>query len=221
MRIGIVGGTGKLGSGLAIRFARAGHQVLIGSRREDKARAHAADLAAKGHGALEGGANEWAAAGAEIVVLTVPYAAHGDTTRAIAGAASGKVVVDATVPLTPPKVSVVHVPPGRAAALEAQAILGPETPVAAAFHHVSAAHLADPGHALACDVLVAADDERAKTGAMALVRELGVRALDAGSLANAVALESLTPVLIHLNRTYKSKGAGVVFTDLPGETTGR
>jgi hypothetical protein len=215
MRIGIVGGTGKLGTGLAIRLARAGHDVFVGSRREDKARAHATDLVAKGHGAISGGGNEWAARDAELIVLTVPYAAHGDTARSIAGPARGKVVIDATVPLTPPKVSLVHLPPGRAAALEAQAIFGPETPVAAAFHHLSAAHLSDPAHALECDVLVAADDERAKAAAMAVARDLGVRALDAGPLGNAVALESLTPVLIHLNRTYKSKGAGIVFTDLP------
>jgi predicted dinucleotide-binding enzyme len=80
---------------------------------------------------------------------------------------------------------------------------------------VSAAHLADLSHAIDCDVLVAADDARAKTAALGLVRDLGLRGLDAGPLANAIALESLTPVLIHLNKTYKSAGAGVVFTDLP------
>src|SRR5262249_9607879 len=121
-------------------------------------------------------------------------------------------------PLRPPKVGRVQLPRGRAAALEAQAIVGAETPVAAALHHVSASHLIDPSYAVQCDVLVAADDERARSTALALVRDLGLRGLDAGPLDNAVALESLTPVLIHLNRKYGSSGAGIVFTDLPDET---
>ena len=154
--------------------------------------------------------------GARIVVLTVPYDAHGDTLRAIAQAVAGKVVIDVTVPLKPPKVSRVQLPPGQAAALEAQALLGASTPVVATLHHVSATHLADPSHPIECDVLVAADDAPAKATAIGLVRDLGLRGLDAGPLANAIALESLTPVLIHLNRVYKSQGAGIVFTDLPG-----
>lgn len=216
MRIGIVGGTGKQGSGLAVRWARTGHTIAIGSRDAAKARTHAAELAAAGHGQVEGGDNAWAARGADVVLLSVPYEAHGATLLAIKDAVAGKVLVDMTVPLKPPKVSRVQLPAGQAAALEAQAILGPATPVAAALHHVSATHLADPSHRIECDVLVVADDARAKTTAMQLVRDLGLRALDAGPLANAIALESLTPVLIHLNRTYKSQGAGVVFTNLPG-----
>jgi NADPH-dependent F420 reductase len=215
MRIGIVGGTGKLGSGLAVRWARAGHSIALGSRDAARARDRAAALAAEGH-AVEGGDNAWAAREGELVVLTVPYDAHADTLRSIVEAVAGKVLVDVTVPLKPPKVSRVQLPPGQAAALEAQALLGPSTPVAAALHHVSATHLADLSHRLDCDVLVAADDARAKAAAMGLVRDLGVRALDAGALVNAIALESLTPVLIHLNRTYKSQGAGIVFTDLAG-----
>jgi 8-hydroxy-5-deazaflavin:NADPH oxidoreductase len=145
----------------------------------------------------------------------VPYEAHADTLHAVKNAAAGKVVVDVTVPLGPPKVNRVQLPPGQAAALEAQAILGDAAPVVAALHHVSAAHLADPLHAIQCDVLVAADDPRAKATTIELVRDLGLRGLDAGPLVNAIALESLTPVLIHLNRTYKSDGAGIVVTNLP------
>jgi NADPH-dependent F420 reductase len=215
MRIGIVGGTGKQGSGLAVRWARAGHSIAIGSRDAAKAKAHAASLAEQGI-AVQAGDNAWAAAEAEVVVLSVPYEAHEQTLRAIAGAASGKVLIDMTVPLKPPKVSRVNLPAGQAAALESQALLGPSTPVVATLHHVSATHLADPSHPIHCDVLVAADDGSAKATAIALVRDLGLRALDAGPLVNAIALESLTPVLIHLNKTYKSQGAGIVFTDLPG-----
>jgi 8-hydroxy-5-deazaflavin:NADPH oxidoreductase len=215
MRIGIVGGTGKLGSGLAVRWALAGHSIAIGSRDAAKARAHAEDLTAKGH-AITGGDNAWAAREGEIVVLTVPYDAHADTLRAIAGAVNGKVLIDVTVPLKPPKVSRVQLPAGQAAALEAQALVGASTLVVSMLHHVSASHLADPSHAIECDVLVAADDPQAKAAGMGLVRDLGLRGLDAGPLVNAIALESLTPVLIHLNRVYKSQGAGIVFTDLPG-----
>jgi NADPH-dependent F420 reductase len=227
MRIAIVGGTGKQGSGLAVRWARAGHTIAIGSRDADRARAHAAKLAQPsiepharaerefGRTAIEGGDNAWAAKDADVVVLSVPYDAHDATLRAIKDAAAGKVLIDMTVPLKPPKVSRVSLPPGQAAALEAQAILGDATPVVAALHHVSSAHLADPSHAIECDVLVAADDARAKATAIDLVRALGLRGLDAGPLVNAIALESMTPVLIHMNRVYKSQGAGIVVSNLP------
>jgi 8-hydroxy-5-deazaflavin:NADPH oxidoreductase len=215
MRLGIIGGTGKQGSGLALRWARAGHAVAIGSRDAARARAHCAGLATGGHGAIAGGDYTWAAREADVVVLTVPYEAHRETLRAIQEAVAGRILIDVTVPLKPPKVSRVQLPVGQAAALEAQALLGPATTVAAALHHVSATHLADPSHPIDCDVLVVADDARAKAITLDLVRDLGLRGLDAGPLANAIALESLTPVLIHLNRTYKSQGAGIVFTNLP------
>jgi len=215
MRIGIVGGTGKQGSGLAVRWARAGHTVVLGSRDAAKAKARAAELAASGL-AIEGTDNVSAAREGEVVVLTVPYESHAETVHGVAEASAGKVFVDVTVPLKPPKVSRVQLPAGQAAALEAQAILGASGKVVATLHHVSSTHLADPLHVIECDVLVAADDPGAKATAIALVRDLGLRALDAGPLVNAIALESLTPVLIHLNRVYKSQGAGIVFTDLPG-----
>jgi NADPH-dependent F420 reductase len=220
MRIGIVGGTGKQGTGLAMRWARAGHTIAIGSRDPAKARARAEELVGAAGYPVEGGDNVWAAREGEVVVLTVPYEAHAETVRAIAGAVAGKVLVDVTVPLRPPKVSRVQLPAGQAAALETQALVGASTLVVSTLHHVSATHLADPSHAIACDVLVAADDAGAKATAIALVRDLGLRGLDAGPLVNAIALESLTPVLIHLNRVYKSPGAGVVFTELPGADRG-
>lgn len=219
MRIAIVGGTGKQGTGLALRWARAGHTVSIGSRNADRARARVEELTREGTqvGAnpLEGGSNTWAAAQADVVALTVPYDAHVDTLRAIEPHVAGKIVIDMTVPLKPPKVSRVNLPPGQAAALESQALL-PAASVVAALHHVSSTHLADLAHTLDCDVLVAGDDARAKATVIELVRDLPARGLDAGALVNAIALESLTPVLIHLNKTYKSEGAGIVFTDLPG-----
>ncbi|HXX66628.1 MAG TPA: NADPH-dependent F420 reductase [Polyangiaceae bacterium] len=230
MRLAIVGGTGKLGSGLALRWASAGHTISLGSRAPARARAHAAELQGKlsayeardlaaprgSEGAIQGGENAWAAGEGEVVVLTVPYEAHAETLRTIVSAIGGKVLLDTTVPLKPPGVSRVHVPPGQAAALEAQALVGASIPVVAALHHVSATHVANLTQPIASDVLVASDDARAKSVAMGLVRDLGLRGLDAGPLVNAIALESLTPVLIHLNRTYKSRGTGIVFTDLPG-----
>ena len=216
MHLGIVGGTGSQGSGLALRWARAGHAIAIGSRDPAKARRRAVELGSIAGGAIEGGDNEWAARTGDVVILTVPYEAHADTLRAIKDCVFQKVLIDVTVPLKPPKVGRVHLPDGKAAALEASALLGESTAVAAALHHVSASHLADPTHPIECDVLVAADDPRAKATALDLVRDLGLRGLDAGPLANAIALEALTPVLIHLNRVYKSnEGAGIVFTDLP------
>ncbi len=107
-----------------------------------------------------------------------------------------------------------HLPPGRAAALEAAALLGPETRVVTALHHVSSVHLADPQHAIECDVLVCSDDDGAKRTVLDLVSDLGLRGLDAGPLENAIALESLTPVLLHLNKIYKSPGTGIRFTGL-------
>jgi NADPH-dependent F420 reductase len=213
MRIAIVGGTGKEGGGLALRWARAGHAVVIGSRDPERARARAAELAP--HGSVEGADNLGAAHAGEVVVLTVPYAAHAATLADIRPALDGKVLIDVTVPLRPPRVDRVQLPAGRAAALEAQALVGPSTPVVAALHHVSHARLGDPAATVRCDVLVATDDDRARTLAIGLVGDLGLRGLDAGPLDNAVALESLTPVLIHLNKRYKSAGAGIVFTELP------
>jgi NADPH-dependent F420 reductase len=118
------------------------------------------------------------------------------------------------VPLKPPDVRRVNLPDGRAAALEAQALLGAQTTVVAAFHHVSAVHLADLEHAIECDVLVCSDDPAATARGIELAEGLGTRGLDAGALGNAVALESLTPVLLQLNRKYKSAGTGIRFTGL-------
>jgi NADPH-dependent F420 reductase len=205
MRIALVGGTGREGRGLALRWKRAGHQIRIGSRDAEKGRARGTELG------VEGGDNQWAVDESEVVLVSVPYAAHEETLRSLR--LGGKILIDITVPLKPPHVMRVQLPEGRAAALEAQAIVGPETPVVAALHHVSSSVLSDPERAVECDVLVCSDDENARTVAIHLIEELGARALDAGPLANAVALESLTPVLLHLNKRYKG-AAGIRFTGL-------
>jgi 8-hydroxy-5-deazaflavin:NADPH oxidoreductase len=217
MRVGIVGGTGKEGRGLALRWARAGHEVRLGSRDAARASAVAAELERSlgpraGTGTIRGGDNAWAVRDADAVVLSVPYTAHRDTLAALAPELAGKLLIDITVPLAPPRVREVHLPPGESAALQAQALLGPEVPVVAALHHVSAAHLADVEHEIDCDVLVCGDDVEARAKAMLLLGDLGARALDAGPLRNAIALESMTPVLLHLNQRYRTSGCGLRIT---------
>jgi NADPH-dependent F420 reductase len=112
-------------------------------------------------------------------------------------------------------VTQVHVPAGQAAALEAQALLGAETKVVAALHHVSSAHLGEPDHAIDCDVLLCGDDEAARAAVAKLVVDLGLRPIEAGPLRNAIALEALTPVLLWINRKYKIVGSGVRITGVP------
>jgi NADPH-dependent F420 reductase len=212
MRIAVVGGTGKEGSAMALRWARAGHSVFIGSRDEIRAQATAAELGSQIQRSIQGGSNQQAVAASEVAVLSVPYPAHASTLGALKDALTGRVLIDITVPLKPPKVTCVSLPAGHSAALEAQAILGPATPVVAALHHVSAVHLRDLDHAIDCDVLACSDDKAALEVALPLIRELGVRAFDAGPLCNAVAIESLTPVLLYLNRSLKGKSVGIRIT---------
>ena len=215
MRLGLVGGTGKEGRGLSVRWAKAGHSVVIGSRDAERAREKAAELSDAAGVRIEGGENTDIVRDADIVVLCVPYAAHAATLEDLKDLLSEKLVIDITVPLRPPKVRQVHLPQGESAALEARAVLGEGVKLVAALHHVSSVHLADPEHAIACDVLVCADDAEARAQTIALIRDLGLRGLDAGPLVNAVALESLTPVLLHMNKHYKSAGTGLCITGIP------
>jgi 8-hydroxy-5-deazaflavin:NADPH oxidoreductase len=214
MRIAVIGGTGKEGRGLAVRWAAAGHHVVLGSRDAARAATVADELAQLAGRPLAGTDNVAALDQADVVLLSVPYAAHGETLRALAPQLANRIVVDITVPLKPPAVSKVQLPAGQSAALEAQAILGPSVKVVAALHHVSSTQLIDPKKSIDCDVLVCGDDAAAKATVLALVGDLGLRALDAGALQNSIALESLTPVLLALNKRYKSVGAGIRFTNL-------
>jgi 8-hydroxy-5-deazaflavin:NADPH oxidoreductase len=212
MRIGIIGGTGKEGSGLARRWARAGHDVTVGSRDAARGKDAAVKLS-EPSAAIHGGSNVDACDAADLVVLCVPYAAHAETLSSIRASLSGKVLVDITVPLQPPRVRRVHLPEGRAAALEAQALLEASTKVVAALHHVSSVHLADPDHSIDCDVLVCGDDAAAKGVVIGLIADLGLRGLDAGPLENAIALEALTPVLLHINKVFGAS-AGIRITGI-------
>jgi NADPH-dependent F420 reductase len=210
--VAVLGGTGAEGSGLAFRWAHSGYDVIIGSRTPDKAERVAGELnAALGRDLIRGMGNVEAARHAEIVVLTVPYSAHGPTLDSVKEAVPGKVFVDVTVPIAPP-VTTVTLPTGRTAAEEAQAALGEGVQVVSAFQNVSATHLKDLDYRADCDVLVAGDDADAKAVAMELVEAAGMKGIDAGPLANAIVAESLTPLLIHINKTYKVKASGIQIT---------
>ncbi len=209
--IAVLGGTGAEGSGLAARWARAGYRVLVGSR--DAARAAEA---ASAFGA-EGMDNAAAASACDIAVLTVPYAAQRPTLEALRDALQGKILIDVTVPLVPPKVMRVQMPPEGSAAKIAQAVLGDGVRVVSAFQNVSAEHLADGEHAIDCDVLIAGDDPAARAEAVALADAAGLRGIEAGPLDNAAAAEALTSLLIWMNRRYKSAGTGIRITGIPDE----
>ena len=209
--IGIVGGTGEVGRGLARRWARAGYSVLIGSRRLDSAEASAGALntAAEAEGwagesgAVRGLENSDAAQRAELLVVTVPFAFQASTLASIAPKVQGKIVVDVTVPLVPPKVARVQLPAQGSAGQIAQRILGDAVRVVSALQNVAAAHLHTDAP-IACDVLVCGNDKGARQTVIELMADIGIRGLHAGLIDNAAAAEALTSVLINLNKRYKT-----------------
>jgi NADPH-dependent F420 reductase len=167
--LAVLGGTGNEGGGLAFRWASAGYKVLIGSRSQEKAERAAAEMNLQlGLEVIVGLPNPQAAEQADIVVLSVPYAAHRPTLESVREQAQGKILVDLTVPLQPPAVRTVHLPEGGSAAQEAQALLGEGVRVVSAFQNVSAVHLKDLEHSIDCDILVTGDDEEAKQQVIAL-----------------------------------------------------
>ena len=213
MIIAVLGGSGKEGSGLAMRWAHAGHTVVIGSRDPEKAQRAADELnLALGGAAVQGASNTSAAASADVVVLTVPYAAHKDTLVSVKDALAGKVVIDVTVPINAADFLRVMVPAGGSASKEAQTLLDNGARVVSAFQNISATHLKKLDAVVDCDVLVCGDDDTAKQIAMRLVADTGMKAWDAGPLDNAVVVEGLTTVLLGINRRHKVKGAGIRIT---------
>lgn len=212
-RIAIVGGTGALGGGLALRCARSGLAVAIGSRDAAKAEAAAQEVAqATGSQLVSGHDNAGAAALGDIVFVTVPFASQAGTLELIREACQGKIVVDTTVPLVPPKVARVQLPAEGSAAVLAARILGDGVRLVTGFHNISAVKLGlegDPG----CDVLIFGDDVEAREAVVDLAIRLGVQAWHAGPLANSAAAEALTSVLISINKRYKvADGAGIRIT---------
>jgi coenzyme F420-0:L-glutamate ligase/NADPH-dependent F420 reductase len=210
--IAILGGTGALGGALALRLVKAGHEVWIGSRDPAKAEAFAAGLIVAAPAARVHGCDlETSAQRAELCVLAVPYAAHVDTLSRVKAHVAGKIVIDATVPLRPPKVGTVQLPPSGSAAVDAQSLLGPEARVVSALQNIGAEKLA-AGQAIDGDVLVASDDAEAAATVCALLAEIGLRAWHVGPLANSAAAEAMTSVLIQINRRYKRVQAGLKIT---------
>lgn len=215
--IAILGGTGALGSGLARRWARAGHRVIIGSRSREKAEEAVQALhdaqarAGRPRLAVTGLDTEAAARAADIVALTVPYSNQKPTLEAVRPCLEGKILIDVTVPLRPPKVGVVQLPEEGSAGAGAQALLGASVRVVSAFQNVAADHLAGD-EAIDCDVLVSGDDEEARNVVIGLVRDAGMRGWHAGPIANAAAAEALTSILIQINRRHKCH-AGLRITD--------
>lgn len=203
-KIAVIGGTGNLGRGLAWRWAKAGHDVTIGSRTADKAQATADELNKRlGEDRIKAADNVTATLSSEVVVLTVPFAAHSSTLESIKASLSGQILIDTTVPLRPPRVAVAQLPEDGSAAQITQQLLGDAAEVVAAFHNVAAAVLEsdeDPD----CDVLVAADELANRRAIKHLVEDTGCRPINAGKLANAAASEALTSALIHINKTYNA-----------------
>jgi NADPH-dependent F420 reductase len=212
LTIAVIGGTGQEGGGLAARFGHAGYPVLIGSRDATRAQAKADELNAHaGCTTISGADNHAAAAAADIVILAVPYSGQQATALDLRAELAGKIVIDATVPLMPPKVSRVQLPEGGSAVAALQALL-PDAKLVSAFQNVSHAHLHDIGHPVDCDVLVCGDDAEACDTVVGLIEAIGMRGFHAGGIANSAAAEALTSLLIFINRKYKSPGAGIRLT---------
>ena len=220
LTIAVLGGTGKEGKGLAYRWAKAGYRVLIGSRSSEKAVKTASEIMEllEGSSSLVGMINLEAAEQADIAVLTVPYSAHGDTLENVKSALKGKILVDVTAPLVPPKVSKVQMPLAGSAAQEARQIVGDDVEVVAAFQNVSHEHLLGEEE-VECDVLVTGTSKKAREEVLTLVEAAGLTGWDAGPIENSVVVEGLTSVLININKQYGSKHSGIKITGVSRQSS--
>ncbi|MEJ8823794.1 NADPH-dependent F420 reductase [Variovorax humicola] len=213
--LAIIGGTGALGSGMAMRWSAAGYPVIVGSRSGEKAQESAQQIqAGNGAPAARGDTNVGAAAAADIVVLAVPFSNHDAILEELKDAVVGKIVVDAVVPLVPPRVAQVQLPQQGSAGQIAQERIGHSARVVSAFQNVGAAKL-QAGGAIACDVLVCGNDKEAREAVITMADALGVRGIDAGPIANAAAAEAMTSILIGINKRYKVDCAGIQITGIP------
>jgi len=216
-KIAILGGTGKEGKGLAYRWALAGHDVTIGSRQLEKAQAAVEDVKMLlPHGVeIHADLNEIAAQSQEIIVLTVPYAVHQTMIEVIKPYTSGKIFIDVTVPLVPPKVTRVQIPAAGSAAMEAVTILGDTVRVASAFQNISYERLLN-NQEIDCDVLVTGTDKETRDIVIGLVQDAGMKGWDAGPIENSIVAEGLTSILIYLNKKYGVEASGIRITGIPG-----
>lgn len=215
--LGIVGGTGNEGKGLAFRWVQAGHDVIIGSRQYEKAQRAVEEVAAlleDAPGTLRGMENSDAVAACDIAVITVPYAAHRPTLESLKDVLDGKLVVDVVVPIVPPKVTKVQMPEEGSVAQEAQAILGENCNVVDAFQNISHERLMGKGD-VDCDVLVCGKGKAARQVVLELVADTGLKGWDAGPIENAVVVEGLTSILIGLNIQHHVHASGIRITGIP------
>ena len=207
--IAILGGTGDLGTGLAIRWSKAGYKIVIGSRTLTKAQAAVADLEkispTTPAAAME---NAEAAAEGDIVVLTVPAEHQISTLETVKSGLLGKILIDVTVPLVPPKVGTVQLPPEGSAGKRAQDFLGDDVQVVTAFQNV-AAHLLKEDVTIECDVLVAGNKRSARDKVIQLAQQAGMTGWHAGPIENSAAAEALTSVLIQINRRHDIAHSGL------------
>ena len=216
--IAILGGTGELGTGLARRWVQAGYQVIIGSRTVEKAMTAAdslkAVMAERGVNTISVTAleNLAAAEAADICVMTVPFAHQQPTLELVKEALIGKILIDVTVPLVPPKVARVQLPEQGSAGQIAQQILGEDVRVVSAFQNVAAHHLQE-GQELSCDVIVCGNKKDARSEVITLVEAAGMKGFHGGSIANSAAADALTSVLIFINKQYGCH-AGIRITGL-------
>ncbi|MDO9546715.1 MAG: NADPH-dependent F420 reductase [Pelolinea sp.] len=216
-KIAIIGGTGKEGKGLAYRWLQAGYNVIIGSRSTEKALQAVMGLKelvpSEIKQNIDGKMNEAASEEADIIVITIPFAFHRDILETIKPFAQGKVVLDVTVPLVPPKVSTVQIPYNGSAALFAQDILGENVKVISAFQNISFELLLGD-KPIECDVLVCGTDKATRELGVRLVSDVGLTGWDAGPLENSIVAEGLTSVLIRINKKYGSLSAGIRITGI-------
>lgn len=214
--IAIIGGTGKEGNALAARFARSGVRVFIGSRDSLKAQNAASELNTRlGIATVEGYSNREAAAKANIVLLAVPYDGMRPILQDIRDGAQGKIIVNTMSSLDPERKSRAKIPPAGSVTAEVQQFFGEGTRVVAAFQNISPEKLDAMDERIDSDVLVCGGDKDARATIIELIHKIGIDAFDAGVLANAVAVEALTAVLIAVNIKYKVKGAGIRLTSVP------
>jgi len=213
-RIALLGGTGKEGKGLAFRWAKAGYEIVIGSRQIEKAQIAADDLNAllkDKDNPFTGLENHQAADWCDIAVLTVPYSAHKAMLNDIKECVEGKILVDVTVPLVPPKVKKVQMPEEGSAALQAKKILGENVQVVSAFQNISYERLMEEGD-IDCDVLVSGSSKDARELILRLVKDAGMVGWDAGPIENSVVAEGLTSILIGINSQFGIKDSGIKIT---------
>ncbi|MYE81138.1 MAG: NADPH-dependent F420 reductase [Gammaproteobacteria bacterium] len=207
--IAILGGTGDLGTGLAIRWSRAGHRIVIGSRRLEKAQAavdHLATISPETPAVpME---NPGAAAAGDIVVLTVPAEHQVSTLETVREGLTGKILIDVTAPLVPPRVGTVQLPKEGSAGKRAQDLLGDDVMVVSAFQNI-AAHLLQEDVRIECDVLVAGNKRAARDKVIELIAEAGLTGWHAGPIENAAAAEALTSILIQINRRHEISHSGI------------